>query len=51
MEKEFLNEFIVNLQKELPNEPEFVNKLAELIENNKFSKSTYEKLIDKKIGD
>lgn len=41
MEKEFFHEFIESLQKELPNEPEFVNKLAELIENNNFTKNAY----------
>ena len=51
MQKEFLNDFIENLGKELPNESEFVNKLAELIENNRFTKTTYENLIDEEIGD
>ncbi len=50
MEKEFFNGFIESLQKELPNEPEFVNKLAELIENNNFTKTTYSNLMDE-IGD
>lgn len=50
MENEFLKNFIENLQKELPNEPEFVNKLAELIENNNFTKNNYLNLMDE-IGD
>ena len=51
MEKEFLKNFIQNLEKEFPNEQEFVNQLVELIESNKFSKKTYSDLIDEEIGD
>ena len=38
MENEFYRNFIQNLEKELPNEPELVNKIADLIEKNKFTK-------------
>lgn len=51
MEKEFYKNFIQNLEKELPEDKEFVEKIAELIEKNKFTKKSYANLIDKEIGD
>ena len=49
MKKEFYKNFIKNLEKELPNEKEFVSKIAELIENNKFTKNYYANLINEEI--
>ena len=49
MKKEFYKNFIKNLEKELPNEKEFVSKIAELIENNKFTKNSYANLINEEI--
>ena len=51
MEKEFYKNFIQNLEKELPEESELVNKIAELIEKNKFTKNAYVNLINEDIGD
>ena len=51
MEKEFYRSFIENLEKELPDEPDLVNKIAELIEKNKFTKNAYVNLINEEIGD
>lgn len=51
MEKEFYRTFIRNLEKELPNEPDLVNKIADLIERNKFTKKEYLNLINEEIGD
>lgn len=51
MENEFYRNFIQNLEKELPNEPELVNKIADLIEKNKFTKKAYVNLLNEIIGD
>ena len=51
IEKEFYKNFIQSLEKELPNEKEFVDQIAELIDKNKFTKKTYVNLINKEIGD
>ena len=51
MEKEFYGSFIQSLEKELPNEREFVAQIAQLIEKNKFTKKSYVNLINKEIGD
>ena len=51
MEKEFYKNFIQSLEKELPNEKEFVDQIAELIDKNKFTKKAYVNLINKEIGD
>ena len=51
MENEFYRTFIRNLEKELPNEPDLVNKIADLIERNKFTKKEYLNLINEEVGD
>ena len=51
MENEFYRTFIRNLEKELPNEQDLVNKIADLIERNKFTKKEYLNLINEEIGD